>query len=141
MSYTTQDRLVVAAGGATKLAQLADFEGDGTGIDDVIARALAAADGWIDGYLRIRYATPIDIPSETLKGIADDEALYQIRKWRSALSLTEQDTTQRTQRIHELEAMQKGTMRPDDPAPARSSAASKAMWVPNTSPVSRWGMS
>ncbi len=136
MAYATQILLVLHAGGQASFDQLFDFDGDGVADADAIARAQAAADGWIDQYLRLRYVTPIATPTETLKGLAADEAIYQIKKWKPALGVTPQDVEERTQRMHELEAMRDGKNRPDEPAPAKSSAV-KAEFVENCGDVSR----
>lgn len=136
MPYATQALLVLHCGGQATFDQLYDFNGDGVADADAIARALSAADGWIDQYLRLRYATPIAVPSETLKGISADEAIYQVKKWKPTLGVTEQDVAERTQRMHELEAMRDGKNRPDEPAPVQSSAV-RAEFVANSSAVSR----
>lgn len=136
MAYTTQPILILHAGGQAAFDQLFDFDGDGVADPDAIARAQAAADGWIDQYLRLRYATPVAIPSETLKGIAADEAIYQVKKWKPALGVTPQDVEERTQRMRELEAMRDGKNRPDEPLPVQSTAV-RAEFVANGSDVSR----
>jgi phage gp36-like protein len=135
MAYATQEQIQIAAGGAAALLQLADFDNDGVIDADVIARAQVTADGLIDGYLRIRYVTPIASPTATLTGLAADEAVYQIRKWRNMANSPE-NLKEREQRISELEAMGKGIIRPDGPAPAKSDAV-RAVWIPNCSPMSR----
>ncbi len=135
MSYATESQLVIAAGGQEAFDQLIGGF-DGSVGADVIAQAMAAADAWIDGFLRIRYATPIATPSVDLQTLAADEAIFRIRKWKNRAALTEDHTKDHAERESTLKAMGKGEIRPDDPAPSPSSAV-KSEFVENCSPMSR----
>lgn len=136
MGYASQTELEMAAGGADRLRDLADWDGDGVVDLAVIAEAITRADGFIDGYLRMRYATPIASPSDTLKRLSADEAIYWMRRSRGMVS--EQEFDQYRERVKILEQLRDGTLRPDDPLPPKSSAVRSA-WVANTSDTSRDG--
>ncbi|MDQ3295078.1 MAG: DUF1320 domain-containing protein [Myxococcota bacterium] len=104
----------MAAGGAQNFLELTDWNGDGVSDADVVAHAQAKADGWIDGFLRNRYTPlPLAAPSETLKRIAAEEAIYWLKQARNMVSITEAETQQRRDRERELEQMKAGTIRPD----------------------------
>lgn len=137
MAYATQTEIQMAAGGTDRFLSLTDWNGDGSVDADVVTEAQSRADGWIDGYLRLRYSTPIANPSATLARLAADEAVYWMRKSRGMLG--EQDIEQRKERERELEAMRDGKLRPDEPTPAKSSAV-VAVVVENCNPVSRSGL-
>jgi phage gp36-like protein len=139
MAYAAQADIEFAAGGADRFKELADWNGDGTVDADVVTRAQTTADGWINGYLRLRFSTPIASPSATLKLIAADEAVFQIRKARGLVAITTEDLDQRTQRISELEAMRDGKVRPDEPNPAPSTAI-RAVFHDNEDDLSREGL-
>ncbi len=136
MPYATQAQIQIAAGGADKLVQLADWDHDGVVDADVLAQAQAAADGWIDGYARSRFATPIAVPSSTLIRVAAEEAVYWMRKQRSMLS--EDDRKDHEERERWCKDLSAGRVRPDEPLPAQSTAVQSA-WVdrPDEQPVSR----
>jgi phage gp36-like protein len=136
MAYASQADIQNAIGGPERLVELADWDNDGAVDPDVIARGQAAADGWIDGYLRLRYATPIAAPTATLVLLAADEAIYQIRKSRGMLG--PEDHKQRETREREMEAYRRGELRPDDPLPAPSTAV-RAKVVPACGAVTRDG--
>lgn len=138
MAYASQSDLDFAAGGAARWLQLTDWDGDGQVDASVVASATTAADGWIDGYLRLRHATPIASPSATLRLLAARETVYQLRASRGLVAITKEDLDERTQRIHELEAMRDGKLRPDEPLPAPSTAI-RAVFIDNDDDVSREG--
>lgn len=131
MAYATQDQIRLAAGGSSpagpsdRFVELADWNGDGAVDADVIAEAQLRADGWIDGYLRLRYATPIATPSDTLIRIAADECVYWMRSKKQQLS--QEDMEERKNREHQLEAMAAGKIRPDEPLPLKSSAVTSTV--------------
>src|SRR5688572_8018645 len=127
MSYATDAEIQHAAGGATRLTELADWNGDGIADIAEIAEAAKKADGWIDGFLRIRFATPIANPSATLKQIAADETVYRLKTAKSTMGLTQADIDSRTDRMRQLELMGKGVIRPDEPLPAQSTAVKSAI--------------
>lgn len=137
MTYALQSHLAFAAGGDVHVLALTDWDGDGTIDVGVVAEALARADGWIDGFLRLRYTTPIATPSDTLIRIAADEAVYWLRCKRNML--TPEHVIERKDRERQLEEMRDGKLRPDEPLPAKSTAVA-ATFVENDHPVSRRGM-
>ncbi len=124
--YASQTQIQLAAGGAVKLVELADWDDDGAADGDVIAMVQAAADGWIDSYLRARFATPVATPSDTLVRVAAEESVYVLRLRRQMV--TELDTEARKQRETWLRDCAKGLVRPDEPLPAASTAV-KSAWV------------
>lgn len=136
MSYATQAQIVIACGGQVAFDQLFDFDGDGVADASVVAQAQTASDGLINQYLWLRYKT-IANPSGTLQMLAADQAVYYARKYRPGLGLTPEHVAEHGERLKMLEAMSRGELRPDDPAPPHSSAAGKAVFVENCSPMSR----
>lgn len=126
MPYATQAQIALAIGGTARLVELADFDGDGAVDADAIARAQDAADGFIDPFLRVRYATPIATPSSSLVRLAADQAVYEMKKWRGML--TELDLKDLERRERELQDYAKGLRRPDEPLPAKSTAT-RSGWV------------
>ncbi len=127
MGYSTRQELEDAAGGAHKLVQLTDL--DGTGAEDagLVDRAQAKADGWIDARLRLRYKVPIANPTTSLRELAAEETLFQLRRARGKFAITPEDLDQREKRRLELEEYRTGKLRPDDPAPVKSSAMKSAI--------------
>jgi phage gp36-like protein len=88
MSYCTKQNLIDRYG-ETELIQLTDRSALGAIDDTVIDRAIADADGEIDGYLAGRYSAPISPIPKSLVRIAchltryylyDDQAPEQITK-------------------------------------------------------------
>lgn len=124
MAYIDTDDLELAAGGAARLIEIADIDGDGVADPEVLAGAITAADGWIDGYLRVRFATPIAAPTATVKAQIADEAIHWIYKRRRMV--TEQDVLDKTARDLWARAIADGKLRPDEPNPAPSTAIRSA---------------
>lgn len=120
MSYASDNDLEFAAGGAARLVQLADWDNDGVADADRLTQAKAKADGFIDGYLRKRYTTPIASPTETLKRLAAAEAVYLLRLSRGMVTTDDKDEAK--ERIRQYEALGKGEIRPDEPLPQKSTA-------------------
>lgn len=135
MSYTTDEDIKTAAGGAVRLDQLADFDRDGVADADKIATAQAQADGWIDANLR--KFSPADLarlraaPTATIKRLAASEVIFILREWRQGIAAD--DLTLREQRIAELKEMRADQTRPDDVKSPRGS------WVENDSDFSTNG--
>ena len=136
MPYASATELSMAAGGAERFRDLTDWDGDGVADESVVAEALARADGLIDSYLRLRYATPIAGASDTLKRLSADEAVYWLRKSRGMVS--DQDAEQHKERLTLLSQMREGKLRPDEPLPTKSTAV-RGAWVNSASDVSRDG--
>lgn len=120
MAYTTTADLEAAAGGADRLVQCADWDGDGEVDATVLASAQAAADGLINSHAAKRYAVPIEEPSDVVVQHAAAEVIYLLRARRGML--TEHDVELKKTRDVWLEALGKGQVRPSDPLPAKSSA-------------------
>ena len=133
MAYTTQSDLDDAAGGAARLLELCDFDGDGAPDVSMIARAQAAADGFIDQHLR-KYS-PADLarlratPTASIKRIAADETIFRMREQRRQVS--DDDRKSQELRGKELQALRVDDLRPDDQKTPR------ATFVENDSDVSR----
>lgn len=120
MAYSTQSDLEFAVGGTDRLIQLADWDSDGTADAAVVAKAIAKADGEIDSYLRVRYATPVATPSQTLITLSAEWAIYLLRKARNMVS--EANEAEHKQQIEIAGALRDGKIRPDEPLPAASTA-------------------
>lgn len=119
MPYATQNDIQLAAGGAERFLQLADFDADGIVDAEVIARAQSASDAFIDAYLRNRY-TPDAIaafkvaPPPELRDAAAAEAVYWMRS--SKQQISDGDTALREARIKTMEQVRGGTLRFDTAA-------------------------
>lgn len=137
MAYITDDDLELAAGGAARLVEIADIDGDGTADPEVLAGAITDAEGWIDGYLRARFATPLASPTPTVKAQIADEGIYRIIKRRRML--TEQDVLDKTSRDLWARDVADGKIRPSEPNPAPSTAIRSA-FRPSSAAVSRTGL-
>jgi phage gp36-like protein len=134
MAYITTDDLELAAGGAVRLVEIADIDGDGVADPEVLASAISGAQGWIDGYLRARFATPLVSPTPTVKEQVADEGIYRIIRRRRMLS--DQDVVDKTARDVWARDVADGKIRPDEPNPAPSSAIRSAFRA-STRAVSR----
>lgn len=134
MAYATQTDLELACGGAARLVELADWDQDGAIDAAVVTAQLEAADGWIDGYLRTRFATPIASPSATLIRVVAEEAIYLLRRRRNMV--TEQDVADKTARDNWARDVSTGKVRPDEPNPAPSTAIRSA-WRASSRDTSR----
>ena len=137
MSYASTDDLELAAGGESNLRDLADWDGDGTADAEVMARALEAADGMIDGHLRLKLG-PDELaalraaPTATISEIAASEAIYWLKKSRGMAS--SDDIEMRKERERQLGLMRAGQFRTAD-----SPKAQRATFVENDGPITRKG--
>jgi len=124
MSYASTTDIELAAGGADALIALADWDADGEADESVIARAQEAADGLIDGHLRLRLSTAVldtlrAEPTPTISEIAAAEAVYWMKKSKNMAS--PEDVEHRKERERQLNLMRDGQFRPaDDPSPQRA---------------------
>ena len=75
MSYTSKAEMVDRFG-ELEMIQLTDREITGLLDEDVLNRALADADALLDGYLRLRYAIPVDDATGLLSMLAADVTRY-----------------------------------------------------------------
>jgi phage gp36-like protein len=133
-----------AAGGAERFRQLTDWDADGTPDADVIARALAAADGFIDPILFARgMGTSIAAPWPELVTLAAAEAVYQAKAARGIETLTAADETGHAAREATLKQYGSGERKPPvDPQPKLNSSP-RAAWVASdgdSAPFGRDGM-
>lgn len=137
MTYAQQNDIQMAAGGAVALVGLADWNGDGVADVDVIAQAQAAADGMIDGHLRLKL-TATDLaalrtaPTPTIVELAAAEAVYWMKKSRGMVS--PEDIDLRKERERQLDLIRAGQFRPAD-----SPSAQRATFIENCHHVSRKG--
>lgn len=120
MAYASRKDIEHAAGGAVRLVQLADWDGDGVADDDVIASARDKAEGIIDSYAAMRYAVPVARPSRTFVQLAAEETVYWLRERRGRLDDTHH--LARDLRLQWLVQLAKGRVRPSEPLPPKSRA-------------------
>lgn len=125
MSYATDTQIELAAGGQDRLVALADWDGDQVVDADVITRAKEAADGLIDGYLRLKLgaddlARVRATPTVTLSSIAAAEAVYWMKSSRNMAG--PDDVEQRKERERQLKLMNAGSFRVDDAPKAQRAA-------------------
>jgi phage gp36-like protein len=85
MPYSTQDDVRIAVGGAANLVELADLEAtnttdSGAGVADVVAKAILEADGYIDAYLRKRFAVPLPVVPGQIGAISSAWAARVLRR-------------------------------------------------------------
>jgi phage gp36-like protein len=119
--YCSQSDLERAAGGAAKLVQLADLDADGTADATVLAEAINDASRWIDGYLARRYEVPLDEPSDVIRRVTADVAVYILKDNRDCLD--DRAQVKYDQHRDWLEGVSEGRINPGvDPPPAKSSA-------------------
>jgi phage gp36-like protein len=126
--YAVQADLERAAGGAANLVQLADLDADGS-IDAVgLAAVINDASRWVDSYLARRYDVPLASPSDIIRRVTAEEAVYQLKKQRRAVDAdarTEHEDNERW-----LEGVRDGAINPGvDPPPAKSTAVAATTGV------------
>ena len=93
MAYCTQTDIEKRIG-AADLAALADYDGDGSPDDEVVAAAIHDADSLIDSYLSVRFAVPVSPAPDALRARAVNVAVYFLR-------LRRDSATQDARRQHE----------------------------------------
>lgn len=122
MAYCTIAEVTTAAGGAEKLAQIADTNGDGV-IDNVLVQArIDEAEGLINAYLGRRY--PLDGVAVTpfLRRIAAQETVFLLLEDRGGV--TEKDREAHLERLSHCEAMRDDKLRTGaDPKPVAHDGA------------------
>lgn len=138
MAYATQMQIQIAAGGSAKLIELTDQENNVAIDATVLAEIQSKAEGWINGFLRLRYAIPVSpLTTEgtaTLARLSADETVFQLRFARHFVDQFDIDT--RKNREVELEELRDGKRRLDEPLPNKSSAVI-SQFVENCSDFSR----
>ncbi len=137
MTYSSQSDVQIAAGGAGNLVSLTDQ--DNTGAVDlvVLAKFQAKADSTINGYLRLRYTTPLANPTEEIRDHAAALTVYYLREAKQML--TPHEVEAHKLRIAWLEGVREGRIRIDEPAPTKSTAVKSAI-VPLGGSVTRDGL-
>ena len=120
MSYATMQDLETAAGGRTRLVQIADRDGDGVPDAEFIAAAQTKAEGLINSYAGKRYAVPVANPSKMLVQVAAEETVYQMIL-RGSTGPTDAERDEADNRKTWLESLSKGLVVPSDPPPAKAS--------------------
>lgn len=127
MAYSTQTDIELAAGGATRLLELADWDGNGSVDATVIADVQLEADALIDERTRMRFAELKDSTGAVLPWaakLAAQEAVYRLRLRRGQAS--DLDERMAVERAERYVAIAEGRARPGEPAPAKSTAVKSA---------------
>jgi phage gp36-like protein len=111
--YTTEADLERAAGGAARLTELRDLDGDGTADAGVMEAAQARADAWINAHTWKLHSgrLPYDPVPDFVRELAAEETVYRLRLRRGIE--TQQDRDDRAERRDELEAMRAGETSPN----------------------------
>lgn len=140
MAYATQQQIQIGAGGLAKLVELTDQDNNAAVDVTVLGEVQSQADGWIDGFLSKRYATPVDTTALTPSGKAKlvrwsvDETVFRLRTARHLVD--EHDTKLHTDLEAELKEYRDGKRNLDEPLPNKSSAVI-SQFVENCGDVSR----
>jgi len=122
--YTTKAEMIDRYGEA-ELLRLTDRDGAAEAIvDTVLDRAIADAQGVVDGYLAKRYALPLATTPEILKPTASAIALYFL--WPHA---PEEVRNRYRDAIRQLEAIAAGTVQLDVAGAAPAAAGGGAVFV------------
>lgn len=138
MPYTLQQHLEDEAGSPARLVELTDRLNTGAIDLAVLARAQAAADGWIDAHLRKFSAADLTAlrlnPTPTIIRIAAAETIFQLRA-QMPMGVSESDIELHKARMAELQALGADSIRVGDTKTARAS------FIENDGEVSRknWG--
>ena len=125
MAYITNTDIDLRLGHAAYV-QLADDDGNGAADTAVVDEARRAAEGEVDSYLALRYATPIDLEvhpelADLLKSVSLDLAEYRLRLRRPPVS--EDARRRRDQTVDWLQRIAEGTVAlPSLSAPATIAA-------------------
>jgi phage gp36-like protein len=80
MAYCTQADVQIAVGGERALIELTDQSESATVDVSIVADAIVEAEGYIDGYLHQRFATPLAIVAPEIKGMAKAWAARILRR-------------------------------------------------------------
>lgn len=129
MAYTTQAQVEIAAGGATRLRQICDQDGNGSLDATVLAQAQLMADALINGHATLRFAELLNSDDEvvdTAIALASMETVYQLKCMHQQNSANDDRLAEARLSIYEKIA--NGTFRPSEPAPVKSTAVASE-WV------------
>lgn len=120
MAYSTLADVTIAAGGAKRLKQLADYNADTAADTDVIDAAISAADALINSYVAKRFKPPIAAPvPDAIRHLSARLAVLEMKQTRG--ELTESDDAKLDRATKWLEALAKGDVLPDiAPLPEKS---------------------
>lgn len=137
MAYSVSADLQQAVGGADRLVQIADWDGDGVADASVIASAIAGADAEIDTYAVKLFTTPFNPVPTAIREISARIARFKIADARGVA--TEAWQTQYAKDLEWLDALAKGQVAPGpDPFPAKSSVVvDKVVTRPSTKEIGR----
>jgi len=91
MAYSSQADVQVVAGGAARLRELSDFENAGAIDPAVVEQAITHADAWIDTFVQMRFAVPLETTPGAVNMLSANEAIYQMRKWRGMATPEDDD--------------------------------------------------
>lgn len=94
MPYCTPLDVQTAAGGAARLAQLVDWDGDAVVDAGEVVRAIEWAGAYIDAASAAKYAVPLDPVTPRCRLLCADLAVHALKKWRGVL--TQADTEAHT---------------------------------------------
>ena len=85
MPYSSKADVQIEVGGSENLIQLADLESEfpvTTGIDAIVANAIAEADGAINSYIRQRFAIPLAVVTDQIRRLSARWAARTLRRYR-----------------------------------------------------------
>lgn len=125
MTYSSLIDCQVAAGGSANLVSLTSQDGGGALDVIVLAKFQAKADGVLNGYLRLRDATPLSAPSQEISDVAASLTVFFLREAKQML--TEHELKAHELRIKWLEEVRAGKIRIADVEPPRSAAVKSAV--------------
>lgn len=138
MAYVTTTDLELAAGGAERLVQLADYSGAGSANEEVLASVIAEAEAVVNKALHFRYAVPLAEPiPQAVKSLVAREAIWLMKLARDMVS--DADLTAHEERMHTLQDIGAGRLTLGVyPAPLKSTHVVDRVSGPaDDAPVSR----
>jgi phage gp36-like protein len=135
VAYASTTEIQAAAGGASRLVQLLDWDNDGAVDTAVLEQLQLEVDSWIDSYAGRRYAVPLADPSAVLRQHAADEVVYRALLKRNMVHPEARDN--HAERVKWLEMLARGHVVPSDPHPAKASSVRSAWVSRDTDEVSR----
>src|SRR5690349_1322724 len=120
MAYSVQADVEIAVGGAARLVQLADYDGNGASDAGVVDAAIAEADALINSYASKRFAVPFAVAPSTIVRLSARMAARILRRNRQMVLASDVDEEKRDREW--LEALAKGDVLPGvEPLPAKGS--------------------
>lgn len=139
MAYVTQQDLEDAVG-AERLSQLTDFERTAPGFINAarVTKACDAASSLIDSYAAKHYSVPFPTPSDVVKTMAIELAMYELIK-KTSLGPTPEQISEQTIRLQWLKDLADHKVTPGTtPSPqAHTMTVDAAYDRPTTKAVSR----